>query len=209
VVTIQVNGSNNWLNNIEAGSTVVLTSTVNVAPTDSIIKTKWSMTPTMGSLLFDAPIALSNSWLTPSSIAVDTPIDVTFHVETKLGGTTDLTCRIILVPRSNLPVYIFDPSLFTLGSTNVTQGNLIQLKGKVQIKGITISDPADVVNYDPFLTYEWKGIFDNTEVFDHPTLQSPGWTATTAGFHYLKVTVKNKDNLSSTNNIVLNVIAPP
>ncbi len=217
-LTVQVAGSDKW-SNIEAGSTVPLTSTSKTADNDSITKTTWtalSANMPIGKMLVDAPIAMNNAWVAPP-VTISTNVDIILHVETKMGGKTDMVIHLIVVPRGNLPIYEFSAALFAGGKANVNAGTLIQLDGDVKVNNVIISDSTDLVNYDASLKYEWAGIYSNTEVFDHPNMKSPKWTAPTLALdpqsgspipetHYLKVTVTTKDGYSSINNIVVNVI---
>jgi hypothetical protein len=217
-LTVQVAGSDKW-SNIEAGSTVPLTSTSKTADNDVITKTTWtawSANAPIGKMLVDGPVAMNNAWVAPSVIN-PTEVDIVLHVETRMGGKTDMIVHLVVVPRGNLPLYDFSAALFAGGTANVKEGTMIQLDGDVKVNNIIISDPTDVANYDTQLKYEWAGIYSNNEVFDHPYIKSPKWTAPTLAIdpqsgnkipetHYLKVTVSTKNGYSSVNNIVVNVI---
>lgn len=214
-LTVQVAGSDKW-SNIEAGSTVPLTSTSKTADNDLITKTTWSASPAIGKMLIDSPVAMNNAWVAPS-VSLPTDVDIILHVETKMGGKTDMIVHLVVVPRGNLPIYEFSAALFAGGTANVKEGTLIQLDGDVKVNNIKISDPTDLVNYDNSIKYEWAGIYSNTEVFDHPNIKAPKWTAPSLAIdpqsgskipetHYLKVTVTTKDGYSSVNNIVVNVV---
>ncbi|MEI6521410.1 MAG: hypothetical protein WCO98_15435, partial [bacterium] len=156
-LTVQVAGSDKW-SNIEAGSTVPLTSTSKTADNDVVIKTIWSASPALGKMLVDAPVAMNNAWVAPSVI-LPTNVDIILHVETKMGGKTDMIVHLVVVPRGNLPIYEFSAALFAGGTANVKEGTLIQLDGVVKVNNVIISDPTDVANYDNSIKYEWAGIY--------------------------------------------------
>jgi hypothetical protein len=210
-VTLTVDKSADWPNFPASGTLAIEGKAATQDDTDNpVVYARWTQDPpNVGTFVIQSNFSMNNLWKAPAEVTTPTRVNLTLTTKSLLGGESATSLQLIVLPRSVIPIYDFDYSMFANPFTaEVKEGTRLTIKGT----GVTI-DPVG----DPIVSYQWIQDPDRG-VFDHDLVMNPIWTApaleidATTGQGIpetikIRVRVKTRNGYESTNSMLVTVIS--